>query len=98
PQGPTHAIAASERALSVLAIAFPVPGTRAVAPVLGLGDILFLGLAFAAVAVHGMGVLRAAIAAMCGVAIAGALAAILDRPIPALVPIAASLLVALPLA
>ena len=96
PSGPTHAIAASERALSLLAVGFPVPGTRAVAPVLGAGDLVFLALVFGVAVRHRLSLARAAAAAAAGLAAAGALAAHFEREIPALVPIGAAVVAALP--
>src|SRR3954467_8344009 len=42
--GPSKAIVANERALSLLAISAPVPGVLAAAPVLGVGDLIFVAL------------------------------------------------------
>ena len=96
PSGPTHAIAGSERALSLLAVGFPVPGTRAVAPVLGAGDIVFVALVLGVAVRHRLSLARVAAAAAAGVAVAGAHAAHFEREIPALVPIGAAVVVALP--
>src|SRR3954468_18597354 len=54
PEGPSHAIAGSERALTVLAVWFPVPGSLAVAPALGVGDLLFMALAFGVARAHAL--------------------------------------------
>jgi hypothetical protein len=98
PAGPSHAIAGSERALSLLAIGFTVPGTHAVAPVLGLGDLVFLALVFGAAVAHGLSLFRVALAAACGVALAGAFAALLQREVPALIPIGAAIVAGVPAA
>jgi hypothetical protein len=96
PSGPSHAIAGSERALSLLAVGFPIPGTRAVAPSLGLGDLVFLALVFGVVAAHGLSMARAAAAAAVGLAVAGALSALLAAAIPALLPVGAAVVAGIP--
>lgn len=96
PAGPSRAIASSERALTWFALGFPVPGTRAVAPVIGLGDLVFIALVLGVVAAHRLSLLRAAVAAAAGIALAGVLSAILERPIPALVTIGAATVAGVP--
>jgi hypothetical protein len=96
PLGPSHAIAGSEKALSLLAIRLTVPGTHAVAPVLGVGDLVFLALVFGAAVAHGLSLVRVAGAAACGIALAGVFAALLEREIPALVPIGAAIVAGVP--
>lgn len=97
PEGPTHAIANSDRALSILAEWFPVPGTRALSPVLGVGDLLFIALVFGVAAVHGLPYARTVALAVLGTAAAGLAAAWLGVAVPALVPIAAAILLGLPM-
>ncbi|HKO50341.1 MAG TPA: hypothetical protein VJV79_21610 [Polyangiaceae bacterium] len=96
PEGPTHAIVESERALSVLAVWFPVPGSSAVAPALGVGDLLFMALAFGVARAHRLPYLRCVVACAAGTALAGVAAAWSGLAIPALLPIAAALVLALP--
>src|SRR5450432_1228361 len=96
PEGPTHAIAGSDRALSVLAVWFPVPGTHAIAPALGVGDLLFMALVFGVAAVHRLPYARTVFLAALGTSIAGFAAAWFRVPVPALVPIAAAILLGLP--
>jgi hypothetical protein len=96
PAGPSRAIASSDAALSVLSIQFPVPGAPAVAPVVGVGDLLFLALVFAVATVHGLSVVRAAALGLGGLVVAGALAAAFGATVPALVPIGALLIAGLP--
>jgi hypothetical protein len=96
PEGPSHAIAESERALSVLATWFPVPGSSALAPALGVGDLLFMALAFGVARAHGLPYVRCVVACVIGTALAGAAAAWTGLAIPALLPIAAALILALP--
>lgn len=98
PSGPTHALASSERALSFFAVGFAVPGTRAIAPAVGFGDLVFLALVLGVASAHRISVARAAACGAAGLAIAGALSARLAAPIPALVPIGAAVVVGLPAA
>lgn len=98
PSGPTRAIVESERALAVAAIGFPVPGTGAVAPVLGAGDLVFLAIVFGVVTAHRLSLARAAALGATGIAIAGLTSALLERPVPALVPIALVVATGLPAA
>jgi hypothetical protein len=96
PAGPSHAIAASERALSLLAVGFPVPGTDAVAPALGVGDLMFLALLLGVAAAHRFSIARVALAAAVGLAVAGGLAGALQREIPALIPLGAAVVALVP--
>jgi hypothetical protein len=98
PEGPSHAIATSDRALSALAIWFPVPASLAVAPALGIGDLLFMGLVMGVAVAHGLPYGRAVFCCAFGTALAGCAAAILRVPVPALLPIAGAVLVGLPAA
>lgn len=96
PEGPSHAIATSERALSVLAVGFPVPGRDAVSPALGVGDLLFMALVFGVARAHGLPYARCIGLCLLGTALAGVAAAALSLAVPALVPIAAVLVLGLP--
>jgi len=96
PEGPSHHIASSERALSVLATWFPVPGEAALSPALGLGDLLFMGLVFGVARAHGLPYWRCIGACVVGTALAGLAAAWLGIAIPALVPIAAAVVLGVP--
>jgi hypothetical protein len=96
PEGPSHAIAESDRALSVLATWFPVPGNSALSPALGVGDLLFMALVFGVARAHGLPYVRCVTACVVGTALAGAAAAWSGLAIPALLPIAAMVVLALP--
>jgi hypothetical protein len=98
PEGPSHAIAASDRALSVLATWFPVPGSHAVAPALGIGDLLFIGLVLGVARAHALPYLRTVCLCLLGTALAGYAAARIGAAVPALLPIAACVLLGLPAA
>ncbi|MEI9952989.1 MAG: hypothetical protein WDO74_29430 [Pseudomonadota bacterium] len=96
PEGPSHAIAESDRALSVLAVWFPVAGSSALAPALGVGDLLFMALAFGVARAHGLPYARCVLACALGTGLAGMLAAWSGLAVPALVPIAVLLVLMLP--
>jgi hypothetical protein len=84
PSGPSHAVLASERALGLLAVSFPVLGTTEFAPTIGVGDLLFIALLLAAARRHSLSWLRMALLAAAGIALAGFASYSLDRAIPAL--------------
>jgi hypothetical protein len=96
PSGPSHAIASSERALAFFAVGFAVPGTRAIAPALGAGDLVFIALVLGVCAAHRISLGRAAACAAAGLAVAGALAARFEAAVPALIPIGAAVVAGLP--
>jgi hypothetical protein len=96
PEGPSHAIAQSDRALSVLATWFPVPGGHALAPALGVGDLLFMGLVLGVARAQALPYTRTVFLCALGTALAGVAAATLGVAIPALLPIAACLIAGLP--
>lgn len=96
PEGPTHAIAGSTRALAILAVSFPVPGTTAFAPALGLGDLVFMALIFGVARVHALPYARALAAAFVGVIVAGLASAYFEAAVPALPAIAGAVLLAVP--
>jgi hypothetical protein len=96
PEGPSRAIAESDRALSVLATWFPVPGSHAIAPALGVGDLLFMALVFGAALVHRLPYARAVVLCVLGTAAAGFASAWFGVAVPALVPISATILLGLP--
>jgi hypothetical protein len=96
PTGVTRMIAQSERALSVLALAFPVPGTDHAAPALGVGDLIFCALVLGAAAVHSLPYLRTAVLAFVGVLCAGLLSARFAVPVPAIPTISAAVLLGVP--
>ena len=96
PEGPSHAIAASDRALSVLAVGFPVPGSTALSPALGVGDLSFIALVFGVARAHGLPYPRSVGLCLVGTALAGAGSGLLGVAVPALVPIAAAVVLGLP--
>lgn len=96
PQGVTHQILESERSLSFAALSFPVPGTTAFAPVLGVGDLIFVALALGALRRHTDRAARGALLAYVGVALAGLVSALTAVPVPALPMIAGAIVIGVP--
>jgi hypothetical protein len=94
--GPTHAIAESERALSLAAISFPVPGTSLAAPALGVGDLIFMAIVFAACRVHHLSVVRATVLCLGATWLAGVGSALLETAVPALMPVGAAVVLGIP--
>lgn len=88
PSGPSNAIAANERALTVIALNVPLPGGVA-APVLGVGDLVFVAIALGVAARHRVSVVGPLVGTAIGAGGSIALAAFLERPIPALVAMGA---------
>lgn len=58
PAGPSAAIVRSEVALSLLALSWPMLGTDRVAPLLGVGDVVFTALYLAVARRHGLSSMR----------------------------------------
>lgn len=98
PSGPSHAVLASERALSWMAVSFPVPGTLHLAPAIGVGDLLFIALLLGAVRRHSLSWVRAALLIASGIVVAGAASYSLQAPIPALPAIGLVFLAGMPAA
>ncbi len=96
PEGPTSAIVANERALSVFALAAPVLGTEAVTLLLGLGDLVFLSMVVGVAHRHALGRVRVLAGAVAGLGVAFGVAAATGVAVPALVPIAFGVVVAEP--
>lgn len=96
PHGPSHAIAASERALAVFTVSFAVPGTHAFAPALGAGDLIFLALVLGAAQAHKLPYFRAVLLASGGVLAAALLSRWTQMAVPALPTIGAAVLAGLP--
>jgi hypothetical protein len=66
PEGPSAAIAKSDVALRVAAVAWPMIGTGSVEPFLGAGDIVFTGLYIATARKHGLSMRRTLLALAAG--------------------------------
>jgi hypothetical protein len=96
PAGPSHAVAESEAALSLVAVRFPVAGTGSFAPVLGVGDLVFVALLLGVAVAHGISLIRVSLAVVTGVALAGVASALLAAAVPALVPIGVAVVALVP--
>ncbi len=96
--GPTAAIVTHERALALLAISVPLPGVGEMAPVIGVGDVVFCALYVAAARRHGLGVGRMIAALAAGLAATLVALVVLARPIPALPFLGAAVVVWFPAA
>jgi len=96
PGAPSEAALASPALLSVLAIAWPIPGTRDVLPILGVGDAVFLALYVAAARKHSLPIARTVVALAIGLAATACVVAATSIAIPALPLIGAAVVIAHP--
>ena len=96
PSGPSHAVISNERTLGLMTVSFPVLGSDAFAPTIGVGDLLFIALLMAAARRHQLPWLRTAWLCAAGIAAAGAASYYLNRAIPALPPIGLAVIAGLP--
>jgi hypothetical protein len=87
PEGPSNAVAKSESALALFALASSVPGTTALTFVLGVGDLIFAAIVLGVAARHGVSLVRVGILVLAAFATALAASAVTAAPIPALVPL-----------
>lgn len=84
PQGPTHAVVSSQRALDLLTLTFPVLGTHAFSPSIGVGDIVFIALVLGTAVQHRISAIRVTLLAGAGLVLAGVASALLEAAVPAL--------------
>jgi hypothetical protein len=96
PDGPTAAIVRSPDALAWLALPWPMLGTRDILPFLGVGDVVFCSLYYAAARKHGLSLVRTLLAAIVAFGAAASVVAIVERPIAVLPFLGAAVLVAHP--
>lgn len=97
PEGPSKAIAESDLAVSVLVVAGPVPGhAGAIAPTIGVGDLVFVALVLGAARMHTIPTARVVAAVAFGIAASLVASALLRAPIPALPAIGLATVVAVP--
>ncbi len=96
PSGPSHSVIASEHGLSWMAVAFPVPGTSALAPAIGVGDLLFIALLLAAARRHALPWRRGVLLIAAGIAVAGFASYSLEAAIPALPAIGLAFIAGIP--
>jgi hypothetical protein len=83
--GPTAAVVERPEMLVLLALPFPVLGTEVIAPVLGVGDVIFAALYMAAARRFDLGLRRTAIALAVGLLVTMTAVMITALPLPALV-------------
>ncbi len=84
PGGPTARVAESERLLSLVAIGWPVPGTSAIEPLLGVGDVILCAVYLSAARALGLSVNRTTLALALGFAAVLSALLLLFVPLPAL--------------
>jgi hypothetical protein len=96
PSGPSAAIAQSQLALSLAAVAWPMLGTRNIEPFLGVGDIVFSGLYLASARKHGFTLRRTLLALASGYALTMFGVFVLRTAVPALPFLGAAMLFAHP--
>ncbi|AKF08394.1 hypothetical protein [Sandaracinus amylolyticus] len=96
PAGPSAAALESAPMLSVLALPFPMLGTRAIEPLLGIGDVVFVALYLTVSRRFALGVRRTIVALGIAFAVTAASVIALERALPALPFLGAAILVAHP--
>lgn len=84
PTGPSAMLATSARAMSLLAVPWPMLGTSQIEPFLGVGDVVFTSLYLAACRRHGLAQVRTVFALALGFVATALTVIVLERPIPAL--------------
>jgi hypothetical protein len=86
PEGPTHAIATAPdpALLRLLAASAPIAPSRAMEPMLGFADVIFAALYLTAARRHQLSLARMTTAIVVGLLVAGLLAMLLGRALPAL--------------
>lgn len=94
--GPTAAIVRRPAVIAVLALPWPVFGTTIFAPVLGVGDVIFAALYFAAARRFELGRWRTAVALAIGLLATMVGVMVTGMPLPALVGMGAAMLLAHP--
>jgi hypothetical protein len=82
--GPSQAALHAPRLLSVLALPWPIPGTREVDPMIGVGDVVFAAVYLAAARKHALPVRRITAALAAGFLGTMLLVLTLERPLPVL--------------
>ncbi|MEY4581767.1 MAG: hypothetical protein RL701_6470 [Pseudomonadota bacterium] len=84
PSGISHMIVNEPTALSLLALPWPLPGTEDIAPLLGVGDVVFVALYIAATRAHALPMRRTLLGLSAGFALSTCCVVLLERPIPVL--------------
>jgi hypothetical protein len=97
PEGPSAQIASSAVALSYLAVSFPMLGTPDIAPLLGVGDLVFASLYVSASRAHDLPMRRTWIALGAAFLVTMLVVIWLELPVPALPFMGVAMLIAQPL-
>ena len=98
PGGVSKAIAEQPLALSLVALPWPMLGSAQLAPLLGVGDVVFTSLYLAATRAHALPLRRSVLALAAGYALTTALVIVSERPIPVLPLLGACFVLAQPAA
>jgi hypothetical protein len=96
PQGPTAQLVQIETVVSVLLLPWPILGTSAIVPILGVGDITFAALYAVATRRHGLSMRRTVIALAAAFATTLLVLLITEASVPALPFLGVAILVAHP--
>lgn len=96
PEGASNAIVQNERTLAVFALAAAIPGTTAITYVLGVGDLVMIALVYAVARKFDVSTSRVTLAMAGALVLAFGASALVGLPIPALVPIALVVNLAVP--
>src|ERR1700712_1569138 len=96
PGGISKAIADQPRALALLALPWPLLGTDAVAPFLGVSDVVFASLYVHATRTHDLPLLRSVLALIAAFAATAVLVVVWQRAIPVLPLLGVSIVLAQP--
>jgi len=94
PSGPSAAIVESEAALSLLALPWPMLGTQAIEPFLGVGDVVFTALYVAAARRHALSARATVLALTLGFAVTMVAVVVLEAAVPALPFLGLSMVIA----
>lgn len=98
PGAPSATVVEDAPTLTAIAIGFPMLGTLAIEPLLGVGDVVFVALYLAAARKHGLGVGRTCVALALAFVATGVTVIVLQRALPALPFLGAAVLIAHPAA
>ena len=98
PGGISKAIAEEPLALSLAALPWPMLGSDELAPLLGVGDVVFTSLYLAATRAHALPLRRSVLALAAGYAVTTCLVIATQRPIPVLPLLGACVVIAQPAA
>jgi hypothetical protein len=96
PGGVSATIVEHPHALALLALPWPMLGTREIAPLLGVGDIIFTSLYIRASRTHHLPLARTVLALAVGYVITTAAVVVWSRPIPVLPLLGAAVVLAQP--